>query len=116
MGHHIDGRQLLVAHGRDSFRRLFPTPQNATPSLKKLLQGGGNRFLVEPSKEVSLRERLRGGPDLSAETLESYFIDENAMAALRNGDLEDFIKARAESMERWDAAQWEAEQRASTLL
>lgn len=116
MGNLIDGRQLLVAHGRDSFRRLFPTPQNATPSLKKLLQGGGNRFLVEPSKEVSLRERLRVGPDLSTETLESHFIDESAIHALRDGNLEGFINMRAERMELWDAAQWNAERNQSTLL
>ena len=116
MGQLVDGRQLLVIHGRDSFKRLFPTPQNATPSLRKLLQGGGNRFLVAPSKEVSLRERLRVGPDLSVETLESHFINEDAIVALRNGNLEGFIKRRAESMELWDLAQWDAERHQSTLL
>ena len=116
MGQLVDGRQLLVIHGRDSFKRLFPTPQNATPSLRKLLQGGGNRFLGAPSKAVSLRERLRVGPDLSVETLESHFINEDAIVALRNGNLEGFIKRRAESMELWDLAQWDAERHQSTLL
>lgn len=115
-GQLVNGRQLLIVHGRDSFKRLFPNPQNATSSLKKLLQGGGNRFLVAPSKEVSLRERLRVGPDLSVQTLQSYFINEVAIVALRKGNLEGFIKARAESMEHWDAAQWDAERHQSTLL
>lgn len=115
-GQPVDGRQLLISYGRDSFVRLFPTPPRATTSLKKLLQGGGNRFLVAPNKETTLRERLRIGPDLSAQALKSYFIDEDAILALRQGNLEGFIERRAENMERWDAAQWEAERLESKLL
>lgn len=116
MGQVVDGRQLLIEHGRDSLIRLFPTPPRATASLKKLLQGGGNRFLVAPNKEASLRERLRVGPDLSEQALQSHFIDEDAIRALRQGDLEGFVKGRYENMERWDASQWEAESHESTLL
>jgi hypothetical protein len=116
MGQVVDGRQLLIEHGRDSLIRLFPTPPRATASLKKLLQGGGNRFLVAPNKEASLRERLRVGPDLSEQALQSHFIDEDAIRALRQGDLEGFVKGRYENMERWDTSQWEAESHESTLL
>lgn len=116
LGQLVDGRQLLNAHGRNSFTRLFSTPPNATPKLKKLLQGGGNRFLVAPSKETSLRERLRIGPDLSLQAMRSHFIDEDAILALRQGNLEEFIKRRAETMELWDEAQWQAERDMSALL
>jgi hypothetical protein len=56
-----------------------------------------------------LRERLRMGPDLSAAALKSYFIDEQALLALRQGDLETFVQRRADSMEAWDAEQWNVE-------
>lgn len=115
-GQSVDGRQLLIAHGRESLVRLFPTPPRATVSLKRLLQGGGNRFLVAPNKEAVLRERLRFGPDLSLLALQSHFIDGDALDSLREGDLEDFIKRRAERMELWDAAQWNAEKLSAVFL
>lgn len=108
-GQPVDGRKLLISHGRESLVRLFPTPAHAAASLKRLLQGGGNRFLVAPNKEAVLRERLRIGPDLSEAALKSYFIDEQALLALRQGDLETFVQRRADSMEAWDAEQWEVE-------
>ena len=109
LGVPVDGRSLLALHGREALVRLFPTPSHASPTLKRLLQGGGNRFLVAPNSEVILKERLRFGPDLNTEALHAHFIDEEALAALRLGDLETFVRRRADVMELWDAEQWKTE-------
>jgi hypothetical protein len=105
----IDCRMLIANHGRDAFVRLFPTPRNATPSLKRLLQGAGNRFLIEPKSEDSFREELLGNGTISAEVLRSHFIDDNALITLRLNDLESFIFRRAQAMEAWDKQQWDYE-------
>lgn len=106
-GRPVDGRALLVAHGREALVRLFSIPRNASSSLKTLLQGAGNRFLVDPSREATLRDRLKNGPALSKDVLLSHFVDEVALAALQTGDLETFISRRATAMEAWDVAEWQ---------
>lgn len=112
-GQHVDGRALLADHGRDALVRLFPANRKASPTFKRLLQGGGNRFLVDPNRESILRERLQYGPDLSAETLNSHFVDTETLMALRQGDLETFLRRRAAEMDAWDLAEWNAEKKIS---
>lgn len=101
-GSHIDGRELLLRAGRDALTRLFAAPRSASPRLKKLLQGVGNRFLIDPQRDTVLRERLKIGPDLSAEVLSSMFIDDAMIASLRAGDLETFLSRRAAAIALWD--------------
>lgn len=112
-GSSVNGRELLIRHGREALVRLFSAPRDASPHLKRLLQGAGNRFLVDPEREAILRERLKIGPDLTVEALKSYFIDDDALAALRAGDLETFITRRAAAIQTWDASEWEREQSAN---
>jgi hypothetical protein len=108
-GQPADGRALLATYGREALVRLFPVPRGASPTLKRLLQGGGNRFLVDPTKDAVLRERLRNGPDLTTEALASHFVDAEGLTALRAGDLETFVQRRAKALETWDLAEWDAE-------
>lgn len=107
----IDGRELLMGKGRDVLTRLFPTPTKAdtSTSLKKLLQGGGNRFFVSSNKEDSLRDSLLTKKRLPKAFLQSNFIDATAIRTLQNGDLESFVKMRANAMDAWDKEQWEQE-------
>jgi hypothetical protein len=105
-GNALDGQSLLKNHGRDALVRLFAAPKGATTHLKKLLQGGGNRFFMDPTKEQILRERLRFGPDLPDDVLASHFISAEALQALRGGDLETFVASRERTMEAWDFADW----------
>ncbi len=108
-----DGRSLLLNHGREAFGRLFPALPKASPTLRQLFQGAGNRFLVDPSDQPILKERLLKGPDLSDEALAAHFVDSEALAALRAGDFETFLHRRAKVLDAWDSAQWKSEQEAS---
>lgn len=113
-GRPVDGRLLLLNHGRDALVRLFPAPSGAqrSPALTQLLQGAGNRFVVEPASHLVLKERLLKGPDLPAEILSTHFIDTEGRAALRAGDLEVFLRRRAKMIDTWDKEQWESERQA----
>lgn len=112
-GHSADGRSLLLNHGREALGRLFSAPAKASPLLRQLLQGAGNRFLIDPSDQAALKERLVRGPDLSVEALSAHFIDSETLAALRADDLESFLHRRAKALDTWDKAQWEVERDAS---
>lgn len=105
-GKKISGKELLSEHGRDALVRIFSIPRGATPALKKLIQGAGNRFLINPSKDAELRERLVRGPDLTATALTAHFIDAETLIHLRNGDLESFLRRRAKAIEEWDLQRW----------
>jgi hypothetical protein len=111
LGQKVDGRRLLENYGREAFVRLFTAPRNASSSLKKLLQGVGNRFLIDPHKDSILRDRLKHGPDLSDEVLHSFFIDQVGLTALRAGDMETFINRRAAAIATWDLLEREQENR-----
>ncbi|WP_339452784.1 GmrSD restriction endonuclease domain-containing protein [Pseudomonas sp. JAI120] len=105
-GQIASGRKLLTEHGRDALVRIFTTPKGATPSLKKLIQGPGNRFLLAPETDAIFRERLKYGPDYSEDALAAHFIDYHSLQSLRSGDLESFLKHRATAMEQWDHDEW----------
>jgi hypothetical protein len=105
-GRIASGRKLLVEFGRDALVRIFTAPKGATPSLKKLIQGPGNRFLLDPETDAMFRERLKYGPDYSQDALAAHFIDYHSLQFLRSGDLETFLQLRATAMERWDHAEW----------
>lgn len=112
-GNPASGRELLTAHGREALVRLFPVPRQASSNLRRLLQGAGNRFFIDPASDVVLRGRLRIGPDLSVDALRAHFIDTQALAALRGGDLETFLARRSSAMDEWDLSEWNAEQEAA---
>lgn len=114
-GHPVDGRLLLQDHGRDALSRLFPAPPGASRSLRQLLQGAGNRFLVNPAEQSVLRERLLKGPDLSDKALEAHFVDSECLAALRAGDLETFLVRRAQALDAWDFKEYQFEELLSLL-
>jgi hypothetical protein len=108
-GNSIDGRELLIRYGRDALTRLFVAPRSASPRLKKLLQGVGNRFLIDPEQDLVIRERLKVGPDMSSEVLASMFIDAEMITSLRAGDLETFLSRRAAAIALWDEREREIE-------
>jgi hypothetical protein len=112
-GRPVDGRALLTAHGRDALVRLFPLPRAASPYLRSLLRGAGNRFLIDPEEAALLRQRLENGPDLPVEELDAHFVDGEGLAALRRGDWETFLSRRAAAMKEWDRAEWERESRSA---
>lgn len=101
-----DGRHLLAQYGREAFIRLFPVPRNAPAKLKRLLQGVGNRFLIDPNKESVVRDRLKSDLFISSVDLADQFIDDQAITALRHGDLTTFIERRTTAMETWDQNEW----------
>jgi hypothetical protein len=105
-GQVISGHRLLKEHGRNALVRLLPIPKNASPELKRLIQGPGNRFLIEPSSEKVFRERLLYGPDFSVNALTSHFIDSDSLQALRDNDFEQFLERRQNAIELWDEAEW----------
>jgi hypothetical protein len=108
-GTKVDCRQLLASHGRQCFVRLFPTPRSAGPSLKRLLQGPGNRFLIEPKTDEALRDELLSNNTIPSSVLTSHFIDDSGLISLRLNDLESFIFSRAQAMEAWDRKEWDNE-------
>lgn len=110
-GHPAHGPALLSGYGRKALVSLFPAPNQASASLKKLLQGAGNRFLLPPDEDKAFREQLKSGPDFSHEGLQAHFIGPESLAALRNGDLETFLSLRATAMNDWDRAEFEAAKR-----
>ena len=112
-GKPVEGKALLSAHGRQALVRLFPLPRGASLRFKKLLQGAGNRFFIDPASDADLRRRLEKGPDLSADALKAHFVDAQTLAALRAGNLEEFLARRAAAMNEWDLAEWEAERQAA---
>ena len=105
-GQMVSGKDLLVRYGRDSLVRLFPPQRGASQSVKRLTQGPGNRFLVDPDQAQAFRERLKYGPDFSDEVLSAHFIDAEGLEALRGGQLEIFLAKRAQAMEMWDFQEW----------
>ncbi|WP_165673282.1 DUF262 domain-containing protein [Metapseudomonas otitidis] len=107
-GQITSGRDLLLKFSRDSLVRLFPTQRNASETLKRLTQGPGNRFLIDPSTASIFRERLKFGPDFSDEALAAHFIDSTALNYLRKGDLLEFLARRAQAMEEWDKQEWKS--------
>jgi hypothetical protein len=102
-GQKIDARQLLEVHGKECFVRLWNTPNGATPKLKALLQTLGNRFLIDPAKTQALRKCLQDSTEtVPAAVLNSHFIEDKALAALRANDLETFIQMRNAKIAAWD--------------
>lgn len=112
-GQPVDGRTLLTTHGRAALVRLFPAPRQASPNLRRLLRGAGNRFLIDPNSDAVLMGRLVDGPDLSVDALRAHFVDAEAQKALRKGNLERFLQRRAKAMNEWDLAEWQTERRAA---
>lgn len=110
-GNPAEGPPLLSGYGRDALVRLFPAPSRASASLKKLLQGAGNRFLLPPDEAKAFREQLKYGPEFPDEGLHAHFIDREALTALRHGDLETFLSRRAAAMNDWDRAEYESAKR-----
>lgn len=108
-GHLTDGRTLLLNYGREALVRLFSAPPRASQQLRQLLQGAGNRFLVDPNFHQLLKERLLHGPALSAEVLREHFIDSESLEALQIGNLEMFLSRRARALNTWDEEQWAGE-------
>jgi hypothetical protein len=112
-GDPADGRVLLERHGRNALVRLFSAPARASSALKKLIQGAGNRFLIDPHQIAAFRDRLKNGPALPQSGLDAHFIDKKTLAALRKGDLETFLLRRKEAMNVWDRAEYDAERHAA---
>jgi hypothetical protein len=110
-GHPAHGPALLSGYGRNALVKLFSAPNQASASLKKLLQGAGNRFLLPPDEAKAFRAQLLTGPEFSIDGLRAHFIDQESLAALRNGDLETFLSRRASAMNDWDRAEFEAAKR-----
>jgi hypothetical protein len=107
-GQVISGVELLSEHSRSALVRLFSAPRGASSQLKKLLQGAGNRFLINPAEDGVFRDRLKFGPEFSDEALAAHFIDAEGIRELRRGNMEAFLKRRLDAMEGWDRLQWEA--------
>ena len=104
----VEGRTLLKNHGRSAWVRMFSAPPNASPTLKKLLQGAGNRFLINPNTDSVFRTKLQRGT-LSKTVREFHFAGEEACQAVREGNLETFLRQRTEAMETWEHAEWHKE-------
>lgn len=107
-GNRVSGRSILEQHGRDSLGRLFATPKDASPELKQLLQGNGNRFFMAPGEQADLIENLYFNTEITLKFLEAHFIDRRALSFLRLGNLESFLQRRALKIEAWDKAEWSA--------
>lgn len=107
LGQHVEGTTLLRTFGREALVKLFSNPPNASSNLRRLLQGVGNRFLLNPRQETDFKDKLMKSQHIKPEFLEIHFIDQFALNILRNGDLEGFISYRAQLMENWDSAEWE---------
>lgn len=107
-GNPAHGPALLSFYGRDALVRLFPAPNRASASLKKLLQGAGNRFLLPPEEARAFRERLKTGPEFPEDGLRAHFIENEALHALRQGDLETFLSHRAKAINDWDRNEFES--------
>lgn len=115
-GEPAQGRKLLEQHGRDALVRLFPMPNRASAELKRLLQGAGNRFLLDPGQDRVLRERLQVRPEsFSTEERESLFISHEALQALVNDDVVEFLRQRETMLQAWDKAEWSDCLLASTI-
>ncbi len=105
----LDGRGLLANDERDALSRLFLAPKGASTELKALVQGAGNRVFFPAGEVAELRERLKNGPDLAPNVLQSLFIDDEAVRALRANNLEVFIKRRFAAINAWDKQQFDSE-------
>jgi hypothetical protein len=105
-GNALDGSALLVSSGRDALSRLFVPPAKASPELRTLVQGAGNRVFYPPEKVAGLRDRLLRGPDLAPAVLQSLFIGPEALRALRDKDMETFLALRFAAINAWDEAEF----------
>jgi hypothetical protein len=105
-GHPFSGEKLLKSYERDALVKLFTAPRGASTRLKRLLQGAGNRFFIDPETASVFRERLKYGPDYDIDDLSSHFIDEEMVSILRKGNLELFLELRSERMENWDFTEY----------
>lgn len=112
-GNPANGRELLERYGRAALVRLFAAPVRASATLKKLIQGAGNRFLLDPHQTSAFRELLKTSVEISPSGLEAHFIDIGTLEALRDGDLETFLRRRLEAMNDWDRMQYESESNAA---
>ena len=108
-GAKLDGRVMLAQYGRDAMSRLFSNvPANSSDELKKLIQGAGNQVFYPPDEIKVLRERLLHGPDLAPELMQSLFIDQVALQALREGDLQLFLESRFKAINDWDEQEYKS--------
>lgn len=105
-GQVVSGRDLILRYSREALVRLIPPQRGASQSLKRLTQGPGNRFLIDPVEIAVFRDRLKFGPDFADDVLSAHFIDDEALEALREGELEIFLSRRAKAMEAWDLQEW----------
>ncbi|MBC8641970.1 DUF262 domain-containing protein [Caballeronia sp. EK] len=101
-GNPVDAKQLLLNHGREAFPRLFSIPSDADHETRRLIQGIGNRFLIEPARANETRDCLISGSNLLDVALKSQFVTKDAIDKLRGGDLSGFLSERALEMDRWD--------------
>lgn len=105
-GQLVSGHEILTKFGRDGLVRIFSAPRSSTANLKKLIQGPGNRFLIDPTTDYAFKDRLLNGPDFTDEALAAHFITHSNLSELRRGNLETFLESRASAMEQWDLNQW----------
>lgn len=107
----FDGERLIRMFGKDAFVKLMPTPAAASTKLRPLLQTIGNRFLVDPSKAYLMRKALLEKQNLPIQFLNAHFISPSSLAALRSGNLEEFIQQRNAALSRWDLGAWNSERK-----
>ncbi|MBN3812430.1 DUF262 domain-containing protein [Paraburkholderia sp. Ac-20347] len=102
-----EGRWLLSTNGRAAMVRLIRPPSDASANLKKLCQGPGNRFLIEPLNAEMLHHYLwyDGEED---DFLQRHFVDADMAFAYRRGDWELFLQLRSEAIAQWDLSEWMA--------
>ncbi|VVE18609.1 hypothetical protein PIN31009_03011 [Pandoraea iniqua] len=100
-----EGKWLLSEYGRFAMVRFVPPPSDASPKLKRLCQGPGNRFLVSPLDPDILHRELVHGSGVNA-FLYGHLIDEEMLKMYQRGDLEGFLQRRTEEIELWDFAEW----------
>lgn len=102
------GASLLEIYGREALVRLFPIPNAANSKLRLLLQGAGNRFLLDPRQDRLLRNRMEHEPySFSSKELESLFTTREDLLSIKTLDgLAVFLENRQERIIAWDLEEW----------
>lgn len=97
----VDTNYLLKQFGRDSLVRFIPNERESSKALKQLIQGPGNRFLLDPNDADDFFSALENGT-LDRGTLESHFISDDSLLYLQEGDHEGFLTSRASDISNFN--------------
>ncbi|MFM5717844.1 DUF262 domain-containing protein [Aeromonas caviae] len=97
----IDTNFLLNQYGRDSLVRYITNERGSSKTLKQLIQGPGNRFLLDPEDASEFFMALENG-SLDTDTLESHFISEDSILYLKEGNYEGFLNSRADDISKFN--------------